>query len=110
MAVRPHRCQYLPTPLFSHRNGSRAIVRVLTWNVEGAFPYKAEDEIAAQIEYLKELDSLPDLLLLNEVNQYRRAFIRDLLAAELGYDGIVDTLSMRVLETVDSTTSLHLKS
>jgi len=69
-------------------------VRVLTWNVEGAFPYKAEDEIEAQIEYLAGLDKPPDLLLLNEVNQYRQEFIRELLAEKLGYDGIVDTLSM----------------
>jgi len=69
-------------------------VRVLTRNVEGAFPYKAEEEIEAQVEYLGGLEELPDLLLLNEVNQYRREFIRDLLVDELGYAGIVDTLSM----------------
>lgn len=69
-------------------------MRVLTWNVEGAFPYKAEDEIEAQIEYLAGLDKPPDLLLLNEVNQYRRELIRELLVEKLGYDGVVDTLSM----------------
>lgn len=68
-------------------------MRVLTWNVKGAFPYQSEDEIEAQIEYLAGLDEPPDLLLLNEVNQYRREFIRELLGEELGYVGIVDTLS-----------------
>ena len=68
-------------------------MRVLTWNVKGAFPYQAEDEIQAQIEYLAGLDEPPDLLLLNEVNQYRRELIRELISEELGYAGIVDTLS-----------------
>lgn len=68
-------------------------MRALTWNVKGAFPYQAEDEIEAQIEYLAGLADPPDLLLLNEVNQYRREFIRELIRDELGYDGIVDTLS-----------------
>lgn len=67
-------------------------MRILTWNVEGAFPYKAKAEIEEQIEYLKSLDPQPDALLLNEVNQYRREFIRDLLRDELGYHGIIDTL------------------
>ncbi|APX95231.1 endonuclease/exonuclease/phosphatase family protein [Natronorubrum daqingense] len=68
-------------------------MRVLTWNVKGAFPYQAEDEIAAQFEYLKNLNNKPDLLMLNEVNQYRREFIRNLVTDELGYEGVVDTLS-----------------
>lgn len=67
-------------------------MRVLSWNVEGAFPFKAVEEIEAQIEYLQGLDPLPDLLLLNEVNQYRRADIRELLVEELGYGAVVDTL------------------
>ena len=68
-------------------------MRVLTWNVKGAFPYQSEDEIEAQFEYLDGLDPEPDLLLLNEVNQYRRELIRDLVTDELGYEGVVDTLS-----------------
>lgn len=68
-------------------------MRVLTWNVKGAFPYQSKDDITAQIQYLAQLDERPDILLLNEVNQYRREFTRDLLRDELGYDGIVDTLS-----------------
>lgn len=68
-------------------------MRVLTWNVKGAFPYQSKDEIKAQIDYLTGLDELPDLLLLNEVNQYRREFTRELIREELGYAGIVDTLS-----------------
>jgi endonuclease/exonuclease/phosphatase family metal-dependent hydrolase len=68
-------------------------MRVLTWNVKGAFPHQAEDEIEAQIEYLAGLAHPPDLLLLNEVNQYRREFVRELIRDELGYGGIVDTLS-----------------
>lgn len=68
-------------------------MRVLTWNVKGAFPYQSKDEIEAQIGYLAGLEEPPDLLLLNEVNQYRREFIRELIGEELGYAGIVDTLS-----------------
>lgn len=68
-------------------------MRVLTWNVKGAFPYQSKDEIEAQVEYLVSLEERPDLLLLNEVNQYRREFTRELLREELGYDGILDTLS-----------------
>lgn len=68
-------------------------MRVLTWNVKGAFPHQSEDEIEAQIEYLSGMDELPDLLLLNEVNQYRRESTRELIRDELGFDGIMDTLS-----------------
>lgn len=68
-------------------------MRVLTWNVKGAFPYQSRDEIRAQIAYLDGLDKKPDLLILNEVNQYRREFIRELITEELEYEGIVDTLS-----------------
>lgn len=68
-------------------------MRVLTWNVKGAFPYQSRDEIKAQIGYLAGLDELPDLILLNEVNQYRRDFTRELIREELGFTGIVDTLS-----------------
>lgn len=67
-------------------------MRVLTWNVKGAFPYHSKDEIEAQIEYLESLEAQPDLLVLNEVNQYRRDFIRELITDRLGYEGIVDTL------------------
>lgn len=81
-------------------------MNVLTWNVKGAFPYQSKDEIEAQIEYLANLDKLPDLLLLNEVNQYRREFTRDLLREELGYEGIVDTLSW-ANELRDSTIQPH---
>ncbi len=81
-------------------------MNVLTWNVKGAFPYQSKDEIEAQIEYLASLDELPDLLLLNEVNQYRREFTRDLLREELGYEGIVDTLSW-ANELRDSTIQPH---
>ncbi|ELZ42943.1 hypothetical protein C463_10075 [Halorubrum californiense DSM 19288] len=68
-------------------------MRVLTRNVNGAFPHQAKDEIEAQIECLAGVADPPDLLLLNEVNQYRREFTRELIRDELGYDGIVDTLS-----------------
>ena len=68
-------------------------MRTLTWNVKGAFPHQSVEEIEAQIDYLSRLDPLPDLLMLNEVNQYRRELIRELLRDELGYNGIVDTLS-----------------
>lgn len=68
-------------------------MRVLTWNVKGAFPYQAEEDIEAQFEYLNDLTQKPDLLLLNEVNQYRRELISDLVTDTLGYDGVADTLS-----------------
>lgn len=68
-------------------------MRALTWNVKGAFPYQSKDEIEAQVEYLDRLDEPPDLVMWNEVNQYRRVYIRDLLRDRLGYEGIVDTLS-----------------
>lgn len=68
-------------------------MRVLTWNVKGAFPYQSTEEIEGQIGYLEDLEVQPDLLLLNEVNQYRREYVRDLLNDRLGYEGIVDTLS-----------------
>lgn len=68
-------------------------MRVLTWNVKGAFPHQAKDEIKAQIDYLENLEKKPDLLLLNEVNQYRREFIRELITEQLGYEGNVDTLN-----------------
>lgn len=68
-------------------------MRALTWNVKGAFPHQSKDKIEAQIEYLSRLEEPPDLVMWNEVNQYRRDFIRDLLRDRLGYQGIVDTLS-----------------
>lgn len=68
-------------------------MRVLSWNVKGAFPHQSREEIEAQIEYISQLEELPDLLMWNEVNQYRREFIRELLRDKLGYEGIIDTLS-----------------
>lgn len=76
-----------------YRGAGWAVMKVLAWNVQGAFPYQSEDEIEAQIDYLAGMDEPPDLLLLNEVNQYRREFTRDLIRTRLGYTGIADTLS-----------------
>lgn len=72
------------------------VVRVLSWNVQGAFPPAGSTErIADQIEYLDVEADRPDVLLLNEVNANQREQWHDSLQ-ELGYDEIVDTLDWAV--------------
>lgn len=67
-------------------------MRILSWNVRGAFPWQgSRDRIAKQIEYLRDVAGLPDLLLLNEVTTLRRELWHDLLN-NAGYTDIVDTL------------------
>lgn len=61
--------------------------------MKGVFPYQSTEEIEGQIGYLETLEMQPDLLVPNEVNQYRRKYIREMLKDRVGYEGIGDTLS-----------------
>jgi exonuclease III len=68
-------------------------MRVLSWNVEGAFPVQgSKDQIRSQVEYIGASADSPDILMLNEVNAAQRDYWRELLREELGYTEIVDTL------------------
>ena len=67
-------------------------MRVISWNVQGAFPpYGSKKRIRNQIEFIESVADLPDLLMLNEVTTAQRELWRESLR-ELGYDEIVDTL------------------
>lgn len=66
--------------------------RVLSWNVQGAVPPNGSIErIKDQVEYIKEIADLPDILMLNEVTTIQRERWRELLQ-EIGYGEIKDTL------------------
>lgn len=67
-------------------------MKVLSWNVQGAFPYYTPIErIESQIQYIEQEAECPDILALNEVNRFRRDLWQDELA-DLGYTELVHTL------------------
>lgn len=67
-------------------------MKVLSWNVQGAFPYYTPVErIENQIQYLDRKAGCPDIIALNEVNRFRREMWLDELE-ELGYTELVHTL------------------
>ncbi|MEA5388523.1 endonuclease/exonuclease/phosphatase family protein [Haloarculaceae archaeon H-GB11] len=67
-------------------------MRVLSWNVQGAFPfYTPIERIDDQVQYLDETADCPDIIALNEVNRFRRDHWLDALR-DLGYTEIVHTL------------------
>lgn len=67
-------------------------MELLSWNVQGAFPYYTPVErIEKQIGYIDEEAGCPDLIALNEVNRFRRDLWLQKLAA-IGYTDIVHTL------------------
>lgn len=67
-------------------------MRLLSWNVQGAFPfYTPIERIEEQIRYLEEYAGCPDLLALNEVNRFRRELWVEELT-RLGYTELVHTL------------------
>jgi len=67
-------------------------MKVLSWNVQGAFPYYTPIErIENQIQYLRETAKCPDIIALNEVNRFRRDMWVDELT-DLGYTELVHTL------------------
>ncbi|WP_255152648.1 hypothetical protein [Halorarius halobius] len=48
-------------------------MNVLSWNVQGAFPYHTPIErIENQLQYIDENAECPDIIALNEVNRFRR--------------------------------------
>jgi len=67
-------------------------MKVLSWNVQGAFPYYTPIErIENQIQYLRETAECPDIIALNEVNRFRRdMWVEEL--TDLGYTELVHTL------------------
>lgn len=68
-------------------------MRVMAWNVNGAFPPQgSEDKIRNQLDYIKEEAESPDILMLNEVTTERRDLWREQLQKYLGYLDVVDTL------------------
>ena len=67
-------------------------MEVLSWNVQGAFPYYTPIErIESQLQYLEHEADCPDIIALNEVNRFRSELWLEGLA-ELGYTEIVHTL------------------
>lgn len=65
---------------------------MLSWNVQGAFPYYTPlERIENQIQYIQQKAECPDIIALNEVNRFRREMWLDELE-ELGYTGLVHTL------------------
>lgn len=67
-------------------------MEVLSWNVQGAFPYYTPVErIERQIRYLDDVVGCPDIIALNEVNRFRRDLWEEELA-NLGYTEVVHTL------------------
>lgn len=69
-------------------------MNVLSWNVNGSFPPAGSpDRIASQIDWLASLKSLPDILLLQEVNPERQELWHKSLQDDLGYRGLTDTIN-----------------
>ncbi len=67
-------------------------MRVLSWNVQGAFPfYTPVERIHAQVKYLNEEMGCPDIIGLNEINRFRRDLWLEKLT-DIGYTEIVHTL------------------
>ena len=67
-------------------------MNILSWNVQGAFPfYTPVERIDEQLDYLESEANCPDLIALNEVNRFRQDEWLDGLEA-IGYTDIVHTL------------------
>jgi len=68
-------------------------MRVMAWNVNGAFPPQgSKDKIRNQIDFIEEEADSPDILMLNEVTTNRRDLWREQLQKYLSYVDVVDTL------------------
>lgn len=69
-------------------------MRVMSWNVDGTFPPAGSPEtIEHRIQWLADLEQLPDVLLLQEVNPHQQDIWSGLLRDDLGYQSITDTLN-----------------
>jgi exodeoxyribonuclease-3 len=66
-------------------------MKVLSWNIEGAFPGTPQSKVKNQVEFLSEYETPPDIVMLQEASVYRRDDLRDKLR-EVGYSQIEDTL------------------
>jgi exodeoxyribonuclease-3 len=67
-------------------------MEILSWNVQGAFPYYTPIErIENQIQYIEQEAACPGILALNEVNRFRQETWLDGLA-EIGYTDLAHTL------------------
>lgn len=67
-------------------------MKILSWNVQGAFPYYTPlERIEEQVQYIEETAECPDIIALNEVNRFRRDTWLDGLS-EIGYVELVHTL------------------
>ena len=74
-------------------NRGGAIVRLLSWNVQGSVPPAgSKDRIRKQVSFIEEQLDQPDIVMLNEVTNVQRELWLDLLREEQGYTEIVDTL------------------
>ncbi|MDT3434661.1 endonuclease/exonuclease/phosphatase family protein [Haloarcula sp. 1CSR25-25] len=70
-------------------------MKVMSWNVDGTFPPAGSpDSIEEQIEWFSTFDTLPQVLLLQEVNHNRSDHWYDLLCDQLGYHTIRGTLDL----------------
>jgi exonuclease III len=68
---------------------------VLSWNVDGTFPYQGSpDSIDSQIQWLDSLKTPPDVLMLQEVNPNRREYWHEGLRDRLGYAHLTGTLGL----------------
>jgi hypothetical protein len=68
-------------------------MRVLSWNVQGAFPfYTPVERIEDQVAFLDEEVDCPDIIVLNEVNRFRR---------EEWLEGLADIGSTELVHTLD---------
>lgn len=67
-------------------------MKVLSWNVQGAFPYYTPVErIENQIEYIEHQAECPDIIALNEVNRFKQdMWVEEL--SRIGYSELVHTL------------------
>ena len=80
------------------------MLKVLSWNIQGAWPGASRERVRDQIAFIDEYDKTPDILLFQEVSKYRTE-IRDYLT-DLGYHSIEDTLGW-ASELGDSTVQPH---
>ena len=66
-------------------------MKVVTWNIEGAFPGTPREKVKRQVDFLGTYDEPPDVIMLQEAGVYRRELLREELR-DSGYRGIEDTL------------------
>lgn len=72
-------------------------MRVLSWNVDGTFPPNGSTkQIKEQIEWIESLETVPDVLMLQEVNLEKRDFWFEELRSNLCYQHLADTIELGI--------------